>query len=870
MAVTNRYSPNDEERKFKQIINELLRKRKDPNYVRFAMDREGYDLDVVDQELNKIMGFEEQKPTAMEGQIEVGGRTFAPQTYAEAQSYTKNKEEAQALKATAEEDLNFKLKRLEEAISDKKGLKRAVGPGILGRGVKLGNIYTDPDRTGFVGTVQQIIDTDALDSLIKAKARGATFGALSDTEMAILKSSATKLGNWQIIDPETGQVSGYNASEEDFMEELNTLKKLTQKALGKLNQETAEDGTGEQPVAGQGTLSENDKARQWLQANPDDPRAEQVRQVLEKTAETTMQTETEIPQTETTEEDSIFGDFREGFESLVGRAEERADKVGAMQKSGANVFEKAKYIFGQGAGLGADVIGEGVIATGKALLSQEQEDAVKKAFTGTVNRVLEMESVQGMTEAYERLKETNPEAARDLETVLNIADLATSFTGAGIGIKESGKLMSKTALKASQASGKVATGTAKAGGTVGKYGVAQMTGFAPETVEQIIKNPDLFTAKEMEQVTKESVFRKVKESLGAKIDNFSELGKAYDPIRNSGDFVNISPDFVESQLKKYGLGVVDGKVQASTKSLTRETSDINAIQKFYDNWADKRTLEADEFLNMRADLAGLAKFDKISGKTSASETIGKGLRKSLNENYRKDIAGLEDLDNQFSKEVSELKDLKKVIFNRDGSIKDNATSTIAKLTGEGKEQKLQRIKELVPGIEQDVNILKAVKDIQTADGRVIGSYTRGGVIAGSTLSGNLPVAFATYILTTPKVATGILRQYGKLKGITEGIIENVVRKMESGAELLKKEKEVVEDALQNASKKFDDRAKKIIGDRDAGLSLSEVSPAVRELQRQQQKAIKAYREATTETIKKRHEKNIKSLDDRIAEELKKD
>ena len=53
-------------------------------------------------------------------------------------------------------------------------------------------------RTNFVAGVEQLISKESLESLIAAKAKGATFGALSDTEMAILRSAATKIAGWRI------------------------------------------------------------------------------------------------------------------------------------------------------------------------------------------------------------------------------------------------------------------------------------------------------------------------------------------------------------------------------------------------------------------------------------------------------------------------------------------------------------------------------------------------------------------------------------------------------------------------------------------------------------------------------------------------
>jgi hypothetical protein len=77
-------------------------------------------------------------------------------------------------------------------------------------------------QQNFISEVEQLRSTLSLDNLVNAKSRGATFGALSDREMQILSSSATKLGTWAITD-KNGKVVGYNASQKDFKREMDKI-----------------------------------------------------------------------------------------------------------------------------------------------------------------------------------------------------------------------------------------------------------------------------------------------------------------------------------------------------------------------------------------------------------------------------------------------------------------------------------------------------------------------------------------------------------------------------------------------------------------------------------------------------------------------
>lgn len=99
-------------------------------------------------------------------------------------------------------------------------LSTAVGPNTLAR-TSFSNIVTG-GKDNFIAGVEQLKSQLSLDSLINAKARGATFGALSDTEMRILSASATKLGTWAIKNG-NGDVIGYQTSEGAFKKELDKI-----------------------------------------------------------------------------------------------------------------------------------------------------------------------------------------------------------------------------------------------------------------------------------------------------------------------------------------------------------------------------------------------------------------------------------------------------------------------------------------------------------------------------------------------------------------------------------------------------------------------------------------------------------------------
>ena len=95
-------------------------------------------------------------------------------------------------------------------------------------------------RQEFLGSVQKMVGGLTLDNLIEAKARGATFGALSEGELSILASSATAINSWALKDGD-GQVYGYKVSETAFNKELDTIKALTERALVQSGQSLISD-----------------------------------------------------------------------------------------------------------------------------------------------------------------------------------------------------------------------------------------------------------------------------------------------------------------------------------------------------------------------------------------------------------------------------------------------------------------------------------------------------------------------------------------------------------------------------------------------------------------------------------------------------
>jgi len=109
-----------------------------------------------------------------------------------------------------------------ETLLTHKGLNSSVGAFDVTR-----RSYGDAfgAKKDFIALANQLVSQKALDALIEAKSQGATFGALSDTEMAILKSAATTLGTWEIKGyfGIGDKPRGYDIDEKSFKREIQKM-----------------------------------------------------------------------------------------------------------------------------------------------------------------------------------------------------------------------------------------------------------------------------------------------------------------------------------------------------------------------------------------------------------------------------------------------------------------------------------------------------------------------------------------------------------------------------------------------------------------------------------------------------------------------
>ena len=318
--------------------------------------------------------------------------------------------------------------------------------------------------------------------------------------------------------------------------------------------------------------------------------------------------------------------------------------------------------------------------------------------------------------------------------------------------------------------------TKPAGAVLGKVGdivkdtgasmLSKFTGMNPETIGQVISNPKEFSKLAREETSRGGLANEVKSAIDSRLSDLKESGSGYDVIRKSNETVTVPPSLFTDVLKENRLDLKGGKIKATTESTTRNPSDIRAIQTFYDTWGKRRNLSANEFLNMRSDLAELAKYDKLTGmgKTIKSQEMAATLRTRANNLLRDQLTGLKALDDVYAPEVNFLKQVRKDFVDRDGNLKDNAPSRIA--NSPNKAELTNRLKKLIPDIEQRIEILKATEDIERAAGIKVGAYGTMAPAAIGLLTSGPVGAIIAQIIASPQNAVAILRAAGAVNKAT--------------------------------------------------------------------------------------------------------
>lgn len=346
-----------------------------------------------------------------------------------------------------------------------------------------------------------------------------------------------------------------------------------------------------------------------------------------------------------------------------------------------------------------------------------------------------------------------------------------------------------------------------------RAGVTHATGLDPETITQIVSNPAEFSKDAMAATDRPSVAAVIKDALDARVSALTETGKTYAPIRAAGTEITVDPNWLVDTIREttgldaesakatgkgmpvinFGTELGGTRLVSGPDAQIRNPGEVTKLQQIVDRYQplfDEGKMTSNQFLNLRSDLAEMAKYEGGIGKSKPLENVSSIIRGKLNTAYRDQIPKLAESDADMSSQATELKGLRKGILDKEGNLTDAGINKIANGSNKTRSVFNQQLEDISPGITARIQILKAIEDIQKATGHKVGTYVRASIgpagVLGGIVTANLPLiaaAIAEMVLTAPAVVVPLLRAYGMGADLV-GAVTGILGKMASQANTL--------------------------------------------------------------------------------------
>ncbi len=387
----------------------------------------------------------------------------------------------------------------------------------------------------------------------------------------------------------------------------------------------------------------------------------------------------------------------------------------------------------------------------------------------------------------------------------------SGLLGAGFG-----GLLGAAVPAVGRTAGKVLNAGKEGAQEAGRFAASQLTGLSPETIKLAksgaITNEALRSSPH--ELTQD-LLTKVKNAFDDRFAKLKETGGEYEGVRSAPLLaakevpraVSGLPQFVVDTLQnKFGIAVDDaGKLSVGAGSRATP-KDIAGVQAVLDQYGKAPKLDANVILNTRQALDGIADYDGFYNGTA--DRIAKEIRSQYDKYAKTAVPGLAALDEKFAPEREFLGELRSALYEnsgkqKTGEVRASAYSDISNLLSNAKVNKRTAIEKLVPGITDEVRVLKALQDVEHATGQKVGTYTRSaaGVGLGSGLlaTGNLPAGVAALlygVFGTPKNFIKAIRAFGEAdRKYGTLIIEKTIQDILKGKKLSGKSVELIKAAI---------------------------------------------------------------------------
>jgi hypothetical protein len=148
----------------------------------------------------------------------------------------------------------------------------------------------------------------------------------------------------------------------------------------------------------------------------------------------------------------IQSDIKQTGTDVLKSVDTGIEKIRKIDASDASVVRKGLQKIGVGAGAVGSIIGDVTKGAVKAVLPQSGENILKQGVEKVITPIVTSEPIQKLMSNYEKLKQTNPKLAQDIDSALGFTSLATEFIGGGVAKKGAGEAIDLTKQGISKAS----------------------------------------------------------------------------------------------------------------------------------------------------------------------------------------------------------------------------------------------------------------------------------------------------------------------------------------------------------------------------------------------------------------------------------
>lgn len=334
-----------------------------------------------------------------------------------------------------------------------------------------------------------------------------------------------------------------------------------------------------------------------------------------------------------------------------------------------------------------------------------------------------------------------------------------------------------------------------------RFGVAKSAGLSPEDVTTLVTRPAEFQAAKAEGLSRVTLGEMVSNRVDELTKELSDVGPAYTAVRMSDTPVVYKTNIFDDVLKKNGIDITEGRLVLTKDSPALTPGDVTALERVRAQFGFDTKFTGNQYLNLRQALDGLADWNRDPSRTALSADIARDLRRSYDDIAKVQLPALKQADEAYAPARRELENIKKDFLTyRDGrfELSDNALTKILNATGKSRVQLLERLETYVPGITQQIQLVRAIEGIESASGIKVGAYAQTGLLGGGAViaaTANPIVGLLTMAAAIPEIVVPIIVQYGKTQKIASELLAGLTSKILQGKTLTNQELVIYKNAL---------------------------------------------------------------------------